>query len=418
MDARVNRSWIITIAFLSLANLAGAQTFPGQPTQVASRQPLSRSASNAQASPGFKLPPGASGPYRPDSLQSGDQQATPPSGLGQRFTGQEMDETKIIARVGDQVVLAGDLYGQVNQFLHARIQEIPEAQRSQVTPDLINQRRWQLIKQMLPGVIDGKLVYLDFLRNLPKERIPEIQDSLYKAFDEQQLPNLIERAKVQTAADLDKLLRSFGSSLDQQRLAFAEQLAAAQWRGRNSSSSGEISHEDLIGYYREHQEEYRIVAKSKWEQLSALDRETGSRDASRKLIAEMGNAVFHGAAFAATAKKSSHGSTASSGGSFDWTTKGSLRSEIIDEAIFTLPVGYLSKILEDDDGCHIIRVVERQEESFVPFAKAQDSIRTLISEERSDQAMKKYVEDLRKEFPVWTLFDEQPDYVGGSVASN
>ena len=287
-----------------------------------------------------------------------------------------MDATKIIARVGDEVILAGDLYGQVNQFLHSRLQEVPAEQRNMITPELLNERRWQLMQQVLPQVLDGKLVYLDFLRSLPSERIPDIQDSLYKAFDDQQLPTLIERADVQTAADLDKLLRSFGSSLDHQRRTFAEQLAAAQWKQRSASSGGEVSHEDMLVYYRDHLEEYRIVAKTKWEQLSALDSETGSRENSQKLVAQMGNEVIGGAAFAAVAKRSSQGSTAKEGGSFGWTTRGSLRSDVLDTAIFTLPVGYLSTILEDDDGCHIVRVVERQEESFVPFSEAQGSIRT------------------------------------------
>jgi parvulin-like peptidyl-prolyl isomerase len=352
------------------------------------------------------LPPGASGPYRVASLAT----AAPGVGLSNSIdssgSGKEFEAAKIIARVGDEVVLAGDLYGQVNQFLHNRLKEVPESQRALLTPELLNERRWQLMEQVLPQIIDGKLVYLDFLRSIPPERIPDIQDSLYKAFDEQRLPSLIEQANVQTAADLDSLLRSFGSSLDQQRRTFAEQLAAMQWKERSANSSKEISHQDLVDYYRAHIEDYRIVAKSRWEQLSALDSKTFSRDKSRQLVAEMGNEVFRGAAFAAVAKRSSHGVTASSGGSFDWTTKDSLRSEKIDEAIFSLPVGSLSRIIEDDAGCHIVRVIERQEASTVPFSEVQGTIREKIRGQRSEEALQEYVEKLRTSFPVWTMFDK------------
>lgn len=404
MDARVKRSWIIFIASTTLVTQIDAQTLPDQQTRVASRQAATRPdlASDSK----FQLPPGASGPYRTDSLQTVN---TP---IDKRLLAKEMDATKIIARVADEVILAGDLYGQVNQFLHGRLQEVPAEQRNMITPELLNERRWQLMKQVLPQVLDGKVVYLDFLRSLPAERIPEIQDSLFKAFDQQQLPTLIERADVQTAADLDQLLRGFGSSLDHQRRTFAEQLAAVQWKERSASNRDEVSHEDMLVYYRDHKEEYRIVAKTKWEQLSALDSDAGSREESRKLVAQMGNEVFRGAAFAAVAKRSSQGSTASEGGSYGWTTRGSLRSDVLDEAIFTLPVGYLSKILEDDDGCHIVRVVERQEESFIPFSESQDSIRTLIREARSEAALQEYVKKLREEFPVWTVFDDNPEYVG------
>ena len=320
----------------------------------------------------------------------------------------EFEAAKIVARVGDQVVLAGDLFGQINQFLHERLKAVPEAQRALLTPEVIAERRWDLMKQLLPQMIDGKLIYLDFLRSIPAERLPDIQDSLYQAFDEQRLPQLIEKAKVKTAADLDSLLRSFGSSLGQQRRTFAEQLAAMQWQERNAVSSKEVSHDDLVKYYQEHIDEYQLRAKCRWEQLSAHDSETITRSASRKLIAEMGNEVFRGASFAAVAKKSSHGFTAQDGGKFDWTNKGSLRSEPINEELFSLPVGYLSKIFEDDMGCHIVRVIERQEESVVPFAEVQGSIRKKIREERSKAALKDYVASLRDEFPVWTIFDDQP----------
>lgn len=353
---------------------------------------------HAQTDPSTTLPPGASGPYRLASLATGSETNRSPQ--------KEFEAAKIIARVGDQVVLAGDLLGQVNQFLHQRMKEVPEAQRAMLTPELIHQRRWDLIKQLLPQIIDGKLIYLDFLRSIPLERLPDIEDSLYQAFDEQRLPQMIEKAEVNSAAELDGLLRTFGSSLDQQRRTFAEQLAAMQWRERNGNDSREVSHEELVNYYREHIEDYRIPAKCRWEQLSAHDSETFSRTNSKKLIAKMGNKVWGGASFAAVAKRSSHGFTAEDGGQFDWTTKDSLRSEPINEALFSLPVDRLSSIIEDDLGCHIIRVIERQNESVVPFAEVQGDIRDKIREERSKVAMEEYVQKLRSEFSVWTLFDE------------
>lgn len=390
MEANVKQlatSLLILFAFTAQTYAQGAGPFASPPGNVA-------------------LPPGASGPYRVASLGAGLPPANRQSTLQSPAVDKEFEAAKIIARVGDEVVLAGDLYGQVNKFLYDRMQEVPEAQRSMLTPELISERRWQLMKQILPQMLDGKLVYLDFLRSIPSDRIVEIQDSLYQAFDEQRLPTLIEEAKVNSAADLDSLLRSYGSSLEQQRRMFGEQLAAMQWKERSANSAKEISHQDLIDYYRAHIGDYRIVAKAKWEQLSALDSETFSREKSKKLIAGMGNEVFRGAALGAVAKRSSQGVTAMDGGQFDWTTKGSLRSTEIDNALFLLPVGYLSKIIEDDQGCHIIRVIERQDESVVPFLEVQREIRKKIKEQRSEVALQEYVEKLRSEFPVWTIFDE------------
>ena len=187
-----------------------------------------------------------------------------------------------------------------------------------------------------------------------------------------------------------------------------EQLAAAQWRQRNATDDREISHENLVQYYRDHIEDYRIAARARWEQLTARNDETGAAEKSFQLVGRMGNEVYQGAAFAAVAKRSSHGPLASSGGQYDWTPKGSLRSTVLDEAVFSLPIGRLSKRIKDDDGYHIIRVIERQDESLVPFSEAQEGIRDKIEAERSEIALREYSEQLREEFPVWTMFDDEP----------
>lgn len=415
MDARVKQVALILLAILVTDCSLCAQRLPWRRAERVATNTTNPPARN------FELPPTATGPFRPDSLQTSGSQAksefqqvlsSSQPGENSKQLGEEFEAAKIIARVGDEVVLAGDLLGQVNQFLHKRMQDIPEEQRSMLTPEILNKQRWMLMKQILPQAIDGKLIYLDFLRTIPKEKVPEIQDSLYKAFDEQQLPNVIERANVQTAADLDTLLRSFGSSLAQQRRSFAEQLAAAQWKQRSAGFKQEVTHDDMLTYYREHLDDYKIKAKSKWEQLSAMDSETFARKTSRQLVAKMGNEILRGASFAAVAKRSSQGPTSAEGGAFDWTSKGSLRSAVLDEAIFTLPVGKLSEILEDDDGCHIVRVVERREDGFISFSEAQQEIRDKIREERSEAALKDYVSKLRDEFPVWTVFDEDEAVAG------
>ena len=67
-----------------------------------------------------------------------------------------------------------------------------------------------------------------------------------------------------------------------------------------------------------------------------------------------------GAPFPEIARSGSDGVTASDGGARDWTTQGSLVSKKLDEALFGLPVGELSPILEDEYGLHIVRVTERE----------------------------------------------------------
>ncbi len=307
------------------------------------------------------------------------------------------EAAQIIARVGDQVILAGDLLGQINQMLSQYVGKVPE--------DELNQQRQILMKQLLPIVIDTKLLYLDFLREIPRERIPDIQQRLDEQFDTARLGDLLEKAKVTSAAELDAVLRSYGSSLAKSKRAFAEQVLAQQMLRRNVNYEPVISHDEMLAYYRDHADEYAVPTKVRWEQLEvSFDKFPGKGEAWRAL-AVMGNEVLRGAPLPAVARRSSQGFKASDGGQHDWITQGSLTSKVLDEALFTLPVGQLSAILEDQHGFHIVRIIERQDAGKVDFTEAQVEIKQKLIEQKVEQDRKKYIDRLRERTPVWTIFD-------------
>ena len=136
----------------------------------------------------------------------------------------------------------------------------------------------------------------------------------------------------------------------------------------------------------------------------------------------MGNEILAGKPLADVARARSEGPTASQGGLFDWTNEGSLASKRLDEAIFSLPVGQLSAIIEDepspnlaDQGAlHIVRVVERKEAGRTPFLEAQVGIRETLVAERQRKATDDYLGKLRERTPVWSVFDADS---GGTAQS-
>ena len=72
-----------------------------------------------------------------------------------------------------------------------------------------------------------------------------------------------------------------------------------------------------------------------------------NHDEAYATVAALGNRVLAGASLADVAKSASEGPTARQGGQRDWTHKGSLSSETLNQALFSLPVGQLSQhILE------------------------------------------------------------------------
>jgi parvulin-like peptidyl-prolyl isomerase len=129
------------------------------------------------------------------------------------------------------------------------------------------------------------------------------------------------------------------------------------------------------------------------------------RDEAVGLLGHMGNQVLDGAKLNEVARAGSEGSTACDGGLHDWTNKGSLVSNTLENAIFSLPVGQLSQIIETDTGYHIVRVIQRQDESVTPFLEAQVEIRNKIVRQRKQKQIDEYIAKLHERTPVWTKFD-------------
>ena len=167
----------------------------------------------------------------------------------------------------------------------------------QVPDAELDKQRWKLVEKLLPPAIEVKIVYLDFLRSMKPEQIESVRASIYEQFDEKQLPELIERAKVSNLVELEEKMREVGASLDKTRRGFFEQVAAREVIRRNSSTK-EITPADLLAYYRNNLDQYAIDATAKWEHLmvrsSPTDDPSTRADAYRKL-ARMGNAVIGGA---------------------------------------------------------------------------------------------------------------------------
>src|SRR5690606_13315223 len=86
---------------------------------------------------------------------------------------------------------------------------------------------------------------------------------------------------------------------------------------------------------------------------------------------------------------------------------------ILDEAIFGLPVGALSQILESDRGLHIVRVVERTEAGERSFMEVQPDIKKQLKQERIQKQVQEYLDQIRNETPVWTMYDKEPGGLEG-----
>ena len=313
--------------------------------------------------------------------------------------GQIIKSSQIMGTVGSEPILAADMLGRINEML------APYA--AGATDEQMEEQRWMLMQRMMPSLIESKVVYLDFTRSMPPENLSQVRAKVYQQFDEKQLPVLMEKAQLKSLAELDDRLRGLGTSLDNTRRTFFEQVTAREMIRRETDGDVEITHDELLEYYREHQDEYSFSSKARWEIVSSYFANGKSKADAYNKTATMGNKILRGAPFAVIANRESDALNRETDEVSEWTSEGSLVSEVIDNALFTLPVNQMSRILEDEKGFHIVRVLERKAGGFTPFTEAQVGIREKIKEQKRDERVKEYLERLKRDTYVWSYFDEQ-----------
>ena len=321
------------------------------------------------------------------------------SALPTRIELTQLAGAQIIGRVGPEVILASEVLPYVEEMIVLNADKIP--------PDQVHVARKALMQRRLGNLMENKIIVADARRQIPKEAWPNVQKQIDAEFDKSEIKALMERHKAASRPDLDIILRKRGSSIEMEKRSFAERTLAKQWIHQQLDRKEEITHEELVAHYREHLPEYELEAKARWEQLMVRFERFPDKQQAHNAICQMGNAVLGGAPLAEIAQAQSHGPTAGKGGAHEWTTLGSLVSEQLDHAVFNMPLGQCSPIIEDRQGFHIIRVTERQAAGRVPFAEAQVEIKKKIRDERLKAQIKEYTAKVEKEISVWTIFDEE-----------
>jgi parvulin-like peptidyl-prolyl isomerase len=307
------------------------------------------------------------------------------------------DGTRIIARVGLEAIFESDAIGAVNEILEANKERIPASQ--------LERQRELLIQQRLKGLIETKLIFLDARRTIPEEGWKHVEKQIGSYFDDNELDKMMKKSGVATQQEFDQKLRVYGTSLEQEKRAFIERSLAQQWVQQQIKKDEEITYDQMVAFYREHLKEFTTPARTEWEELMVRYSKYPTKTAAFDAIARMGNQVFGGAPLGEVAKRGSDGLTSNNGGHWDWTSKGSLMSQAIDDALFQLPVGQLSPIIADDKGYHIIRVIRREDEVVQPFLEAQVEIKKKIVEDRNQKQFREYLGELQRKTPVWTIYD-------------
>ena len=313
--------------------------------------------------------------------------------------GKEFKPGTVVANVGGYPIFRADVIADINQLIEANMPTAPE--------EFKNEQREKALPFAVERAIEQKLLFVDAVRTIPDQsKMPEVIASIRDQFAELRMPEMMKNLKVETPAEAEAKLRKLGTSLRQAREAWVNSQFAGFFVKDKIDMKPEITHFEMLEYYNANRKEYFIPAAVRFEHIQVNFDKYASKEEAWQAIGQIGNEIVYGANFEAVAKKNSDGFNADNGGLNEWTTKGSIVHEKVDEAIFSLPVGSLSDRIESKVGFHIVRVLDRRAEGYIPFSESQDEIKAKIKKQKQDESLKKYIETLKKEIPVERYFEK------------
>lgn len=443
---------------------------PQSPLPPGSRYPLPQPGANQPAAPDqswrYQLPsnaPRPGPPVQPAPAQPAAAQAVQPANSEVAALEPPSPDAvlfkpgQIVARIGDKSILYADVAPTVNIILALAQDKL----KSDAERKMLEAQREALTKNVVNQALQNKMFFIEFERGMPneiktdakkrremeskqrkivgnafesslasaREKVATATPDEIDAYMRQEgiivrLAVLMNTKKLESLGELDRELRQYGTSVEQQRREFGEYImgmealrtamqgnAQAKGKGSKGIEKKEVTHDDMLDYYENHQAEYYIPAKARFEILTArFSKFNNNRTAAWDHIIAMGNEVILGGTpFPAVARKHSHDPHAEEGGLYDWVTPGGLASKPIDQAIFTIEVDKLSQIIEDDQGYHIVHVLERKPAGRVSFLEAQESIRKAIDSARKTAEQQKFFAELKARTKVWTIYDQPSD---------
>jgi len=86
---------------------------------------------------------------------------------------------------------------------------------------------------------------------------------------------------------------------------------------------------------------------------------------------------------------------AARGGDRGFVDRGAL-PPALDGAVFSLPIGQVSQVIEAPDGYHVIAVIERRPAGLVPFEDARPAVEQTLAELERRRLQQAYVDELRR----------------------
>jgi len=148
----------------------------------------------------------------------------------------------------------------------------------------------------------------------------------------------------------------------------------------------QVSDQEIQDYYQKNSPLYHLRERARLSQIVVKDKKRAQDILAR---------LKKGEDFAVLASANSLDSSKAKGGSLGFVERGSM-GEVFDKAAFSLKPGDISPIIETAQGYQIIKMLENLPARTRPLTEVSDGIKKELFAGKEKQALRQYVEELKK----------------------
>ena len=296
----------------------------------------------------------------------------------------------IAAVVNEEIITIGE----VREAMAFEVAQLTQSYRG----DELRERISAVYKQTLRNLTDIQLQLV---------RARQLQMAVSDGETDRQIDALKEQNQI-SDEQLEQLLKSRGMTLDSYRQQIREGLLVTKVINAEVRSRLIILDSDLQEAYEARQENYRIPGTQTVSHILFLLAERSSDDevARRRVEAEgVLQAIRNGGDFAALARQHSEGPSAERGGLLG-TFKADELLPGFDESTADLQPGEVSDVVRTRVGLHIIRLEDRQMDSFRSLDDVREELQNELLRDRTEAKYQEWLEALRLQAYVKILYED------------
>lgn len=294
----------------------------------------------------------------------------------------------IWASVDTEVILRSEIITEIGANLI-------ELQRTAASAEAFDRQAQELISATLEQAIEGKILLREaqlFGIDVPDEEVEAHIDVFRKLYPSNE--------------DFLQELAKAGETLSDFRTRSWKQLMAQRLaRSKLNSLRSEVvvSETDVSQYYEDHEEQFmrpeRVLVRQVFLRAGTDPAERAQARARLQTILEDLEA---GADFNEVAQMHSQAPGAEEGGLVGWQQRGDLVKNL-EEAVFALPEGGVTGILESPGGVHVMKADRREEAGLASLDEVRAEVEPLLRNRAAEERYRKWIEELRKRSRVRTF---------------